>query len=79
MLKAQLEPGTNVIDVFCLFGGTKLIIPEDWNVKIRVTSIFGGFSDKRHIMPETRISEETQLVITGLTMFGGGDIKSYPD
>jgi len=79
MLKAKLEPGTNVIDVFCLFGGTKLIIPDDWNVKIRVISIFGGFSDKRHIMAETRINEETQLVITGLAMFGGGDIKSYPD
>jgi len=76
--KAKLAPGINVIDVFCLFGGTKLIIPEDWNIKIRVTSIFGGFSDKRHIMPETHTNEETQLVITGMAVFGGGEIKDYP-
>jgi predicted membrane protein len=77
--KASLEPGTNTIDVFCIFGGTKLIIPDDWNIKIRVMSIFGGFSDKRHISPEIRTNEETQLIITGLAIFGGGEIKSYPD
>jgi predicted membrane protein len=77
--KAKLAPGTNVIDVFCLFGGTKLIIPDDWNIKVRVTSIFGGFGDKRHILPEVHTNEETQLVITGLVVFGGGEIKSYPD
>jgi predicted membrane protein len=79
MRKAKLEPGIHALDVFCLFGGTKLIIPDDWNIKIRVTSIFGGFSDKRHVLPETRTNEETQLVITGLVVFGGGEIKSYPD
>ena len=79
LLKAKLEPGINVLDVFCLFGGTTLIIPEDWNVKMKVMSVFGGFSDKRHIMPETRTNEETQLVITGLAIFGGGEIKSYRD
>jgi predicted membrane protein len=79
MLKARLEPGTHEIDVFCLFGGTKLIIPADWNIKIRVTSIFGGFSDKRHLTPETRTNDETQLIITGMVIFGGGEIKNYPD
>jgi predicted membrane protein len=79
MRKARLAPGTNVIDVFCLFGGTKFIIPDDWNIKVRVTSIFGGFSDKRQILPETRTNEETQLIITGLAIFGGGEIRSYPD
>jgi predicted membrane protein len=80
MLKARLEPGQNVIDVFCLFGGMKLVIPDDWNIKIRVTSIFGGFSDKRHITsPEKPLSAETQLTITGLAIFGGGEIASYFD
>ncbi|MBN1415433.1 MAG: hypothetical protein JW973_10055 [Bacteroidales bacterium] len=80
MLKARMEPGKNIFDVFCLFGGMKIIAPEDWNIKIRVTSIFGGFSDKRHVVtPETRINEDTQLIITGIVIFGGGEIKSYPD
>ncbi len=35
MLKAKMAPGDNHIDVFCLFGGMKLIVPEGWNVKIQ--------------------------------------------
>jgi len=80
MLKARMEPGKNIIDVFCLFGGMKLIIPDDWNIKIRVMSIFGGFSDKRRIAaPEASLNQETQLIITGLVIFGGGEINSYFD
>jgi len=80
MLKAKLQPGQNVIDVFCLFGGMNFAIPDDWNIKIRVTSIFGGFSDKRHLTtPEKPLNPETQLVITGIAMFGGGEIASFMD
>ncbi len=80
MLKARLQPGQNVIDVFCLFGGFKLALPDDWTVKIRVTSIFGGFSDKRRIATAEKSSNpDTQLVITGIAMFGGGEIASYID
>jgi len=80
MLKAKLQPGQNAIDVFCLFGGMKLVVPDDWNIKIRVTSIFGGFSDKRHFAsPEKPLNPDTQLFITGFAMFGGGEIASYMD
>jgi predicted membrane protein len=80
MLKSKLAPGENVIDVFCLFGGMKLIVPEGWTVKIRVMSFFGGFSDKhRFRVPESTIEEGSQLVIKGTVIFGGGEIKSYFD
>ncbi|MBN2274534.1 MAG: hypothetical protein JXR41_10250 [Bacteroidales bacterium] len=80
MLKARLEPGKNVIDVFCLFGGMKIAVPDDWNIKIRITSIFGGFSDKRRIGAlEKGLDGETQLIVTGLALFGGGEIASYLD
>jgi len=80
MLKAKMAPGKNVIDVFCLFGGMKLIVPEGWNVKIRVMSLFGGFSDKQRYRTTTMNSEEdSQLIITGTCIFGGGEIKSYFD
>jgi predicted membrane protein len=80
MLKAKLAPGDNYIDVFCLFGGMKLIVPEGWNVKIRVMSLFGGFSDKhRFKSPESATEKESQLIIKGTVIFGGGEIKSYFD
>jgi predicted membrane protein len=80
MLKAKLAPGENVIDVFCLFGGMKLIVPEGWTVKIRVMSFFGGFSDKhRFRVPETTTENGSALIIRGTVFFGGGEIKSYFD
>jgi predicted membrane protein len=80
MLKAKMAPGDNHIDVFCLFGGMKLIVPEDWNVKIQVMSLFGGFSDKHRFKSSTLNPEaESKLVITGTVIFGGGEIKSYFD
>jgi predicted membrane protein len=80
MLKAKMAPGENTLDVFCLFGGMKLIVPEGWTVKIRVMSFFGGFSDKhRYRVPESNEDTSSQLVIKGTVFFGGGEIKSYFD
>ncbi|MBN2482204.1 MAG: hypothetical protein JXB19_10710 [Bacteroidales bacterium] len=80
MFRAKLAPGKNYIDVFCLFGGMKIMAPEDWNIKIRVVSIFGGFSEKqRYIKQEGATDEGTQLIIKGTVIFGGGEIKRYPD
>jgi predicted membrane protein len=80
MLKAKLAPGENYLDVFCLFGGMKLVVPEGWTVKIRVMSLFGGFSDKQRFrMPELKMDQDAQLIIKGTVIFGGGEIKSYFD
>jgi predicted membrane protein len=80
MLKAKLAPGENCIDVFCLFGGMKLIVPEGWTIKIRVMSLFGGFSDKhRYKISEPSNDQASQLIIKGTVIFGGGEIKSYFD
>ncbi|OFX89373.1 MAG: hypothetical protein A2W99_13835 [Bacteroidetes bacterium GWF2_33_16] len=74
LTRSKLATGQNVIDIFCLFGGTTLIVPENWNTKVDVVSIFGGFSDKRHKKPET-LEVGKELVIKGFAVFGGGDIK----
>jgi predicted membrane protein len=80
MLKAKLAPGENYIDVFCLFGGMKLVVPEGWNVKIRVMSLFGGFSDKHRFKASELASDsDAQLIIKGTVIFGGGEIKSFFD
>jgi predicted membrane protein len=80
MLKAKLAPGENYLDVFCMFGGMKLIVPEGWSVKIQVMSLFGGFSDKhRFKSSETNNEPSGQLIIKGTAIFGGGEIKSYFD
>ncbi|NOZ48333.1 MAG: cell wall-active antibiotics response protein [Chlorobi bacterium] len=75
LLNAKLAPGTNVIDVFTLFGGSKIIVPANWEIKVDVISIFGGFSDKRRNVINVTDSDQ-RLVIKGIAIFGGGEIKS---
>lgn len=67
--------GTVVIDVVQMFGGVKLIVPANWEIKSDIVAILGGFDDKRNT-PQGPPSGK-KLVITGFVMFGGVDIKSY--
>ena len=62
-----------VIDVFCMFGGVELLLPEDWKVNMDATAIFGGFSDSRKNVTN---ASNTTIHIKGFTMFGGGEIKN---
>jgi predicted membrane protein len=74
--RAKLAPGKVYLEVVMIFGGTKLIVPESWDVKTEVTSVFGGFSDKRVKSMVVRDSDRT-LIITGTNVFGGGEIVNY--
>lgn len=73
----KLAEGTNYIDILAIFGGSTLIIPSDWNVVMNVTSIFGGFSDKSIRDPNAQINKNKTLIIKGLVIFGGGEVKTY--
>ena len=66
------------IDIATIFGGTKIIVPEDWNVKIEVVSIFGGFEDKRGYSVISRTGTGKVVVIKGTCIFGGGELNSMP-
>jgi len=74
--RAKLAPGKNYLEVVMIFGGTKLIVPESWNVKIEVTSVFGGFSDKR-VKTIVVSDSDRSLHISGVNVFGGGEIVNY--
>ncbi len=76
MSTAKLAQGRHYLEVVMIFGGSKFIIPENWDVKIEVTSIFGGFSDKR-VKSLVSKDQDRTLVITGTTLFGGGEIVNF--
>ena len=73
--KAGLDWGTNVLDVFVMFGGCDIRVPSDMNVKVKVTAIFGGFSDERKVINDNEANEGKELIIKGLVLFGGGEVK----
>ena len=61
-----------VINVSSIFGGITIYVPENINVKISSTSMFGGVSDKRK--SKTKEAEYT-IYINATSMFGGVEIK----
>lgn len=77
LTKAKLAPGLSEIEIACVFGGTTIIVPDDWNVKIEVVPVLGGFGDSRKLHPGRTIDMSRQLIIKGAVVFGGGEVKSY--
>jgi predicted membrane protein len=73
----KLAEGTNSIDILAVFGGTTIVVPNDWNVVMNVTSIFGGFSNKSVKDPNNFIDQSKTLILKGLVVFGGGELKTY--
>jgi predicted membrane protein len=77
LTKAKLAPGVSYLELACVFGGTTIIVPDNWNVKIEVVPVLGGFDDSRKLIPGRTIDTTRQLVIKGAVVFGGGEVKSY--
>lgn len=65
--------GEAVIDVFAIWGGIEIKVPEDWSVSGRVTPILGGYEDKTH---PTRDAATQRLVVRGMVIMGGVEIKN---
>ena len=76
LTNSKLAEGENNIEITAVFGGTTLIVPSDWNVELDVLPIFGGFGDKRMKDPNKKIQEGRKLLIKGIVLFGGGEIKT---
>lgn len=64
------------IDSTNIFGGTKLIVPPNWDIQSEVVTIFGGVDDKR---PASSIEHDPSkvIILDGTCMFGGIEIRSF--
>jgi predicted membrane protein len=77
LTRCQLADGDQIIDVLAVFGGSTFLVPSDWNVIVDVLPIFGGFSNKTNKHFRDEINTNKTLIIKGLVIFGGGEIKRY--
>ena len=68
--------GTARLELTQVFGGTKLIVPSNWQVKTQMAAIFGGVEDKRSVQPGAPDPNKV-LILEGTSIFGGIDIRSY--
>lgn len=71
---AMLAPGVVELEVICVFGGVELIVPADWNIKVEVTNILGGYDDKRS---PKQVDPNKTVILKGVNVFGGGEVKNY--
>ncbi|MDP1624050.1 MAG: DUF5668 domain-containing protein [Bacteroidales bacterium] len=76
LTQATLAEGVSELEINTIFGGVTLIVPADWRIQLKMTSIMGGFADKRSYVKENP-DPSRMLIIKGSTIFGGGEIKSY--
>jgi hypothetical protein len=72
LTNAPMEGDTATIDVFAMMGGAEILVPRDWDVVVKVTSLMGGVADKRRpaTLPPTK-----HLIIQGTAVMGGVEIK----
>jgi len=72
--QTTMKHETTRIDVFVLFGGGEIRVPEDWDVSVEASAIAGGVDDKT-VNPPVSDSSRPKLLITGSVLFGGLEVK----
>jgi hypothetical protein len=65
--------GEAVFDVFAMWGGIEIKVPEDWTIDGRVMPILGGFDDKTR---PPQGSTAHRLVLRGFAIMGGIEVKN---
>ncbi len=79
---AKIIDSQATVNVFAMWGGIEIRVPEDWLVVIQGVPLLGGFEDKTrlrkssdpsHAGPET---DAKKLVIRGLVIMGGIEIRN---
>lgn len=68
--------GRVIIDITQIFGGTKIIVPSHWQVVSDLAAVFAGVDDKR-IRTTAAPNSEKILVLKGVSIFAGVDIRSF--
>jgi predicted membrane protein len=73
---SRIEVDEAVIDVNVMFGGVKIIVPDNWIVNVKGFGMFGAFEDKT-IPPRIDPNVKPQhLIVTGVSIFGGTSIRN---
>lgn len=68
-------PETAVIDVVAIWGGVKIVVPPNWQVRLDVTHLMAGTDDRRgkSIQDPNKV-----LILTGTVLMAGIEITDTP-
>ncbi len=65
------------LEVNCVFGGVKLVVPSHWEIKSELAAVLGSVEDKRGLNPNVIQDPNKVLILRGNAVFGGIEIKSF--
>ena len=65
--------GDAVIDVFAVWGGIEIRVPEDWSVIFHVTPLMGGVEDKTRPSLGSAVH---RLTVRGVVIMGSVEVKN---
>jgi|LZCG01.1.fsa_nt_gb predicted membrane protein len=77
LTECQLAETGAVLEVFYMFGGSSIHIPADWEARVEVVSVFGGFDQNKRPVKDATKSTGKTLVVKGMAIFGGGELKHF--
>lgn len=67
--------GEAVLDVFAIWGGIEIYVPEGWGVESKVLPVMGAFEDNSR---RRGGDGATRLVVRGLVVMGGVEVNNGP-
>lgn len=68
-----MEGDEAVLDVFTFWGGIEILVPPDWTISSKVTTLVGGFVDSRR---PTKVVPTKTLIIRGFNLMSGIEVKN---
>lgn len=71
--EASISNPPAVLEIFALWGGIQLKVPEDWSVSVETRPVMGGVVDKTR---PPRGGSDKKLVLTGYAVMGGVEIRN---
>jgi hypothetical protein len=72
---AAISGDSATLEVFTLFGGIELKVPQEWNVVLHGTPILGMFANTAKAMADPSVPRKT-LILKGTAIMGGVEVKN---
>lgn len=73
LTRAHIANGDAVLDVFTLWGGLELRVPEGWVVDNQMVVFMGGYEDRSRPVGDP---QAPRLVLRGTTTMGGVEVRN---
>jgi hypothetical protein len=72
--EADIDGPLAFLHADAVFGGGEIFIPDTWQVSVRGSGVFGGYSNETQQRPPT--ADSKHLIIEGAAVFGGIVVKN---